>query len=92
MIDSVRALADLDPDERFSARLGIGFVLRDLCRRRLPVDIGLAGGRYHGTIDRVGSDHLDLAEHELDSPRREAAVIHYRIVPLDRLVLVTVRR
>lgn len=90
--DSIRPLGDAEPDERFSARLGIGFVLRDLCRRRLAVDITLARGRYHGTIDRVGSDHLDLAEHDVDSPRREALVDHYRILPLDQLVLVTVRR
>jgi hypothetical protein len=92
VIDSVRPLEDADSDERFSGRLGIGFVLRDLCRRRLAVDISLASGRFHGTIDRVGSDHLDLAEHDVDSPRREALVNNYRIVPLDQLVLVTVRR
>jgi hypothetical protein len=73
-----------------SARLGLGYVLRDLCRRRSAVDIALvSGGTVHGTIDRVGRDHLDLAVHEPGVPRREREVSHYRLVPLG--VIETVR-
>ena len=53
-----------EPVGALSARLGLPFVLRDLCRRRAPVELHLADSRLHGTIDRVGRDHLDLAMHE----------------------------
>src|SRR5258708_1844617 len=41
-----------------------------------------------GTIDRVGRDRLDLAEHEAGVPRRAAAVGRIRIVPFTELLLV----
>jgi hypothetical protein len=71
-----------------SARLGLTFVLRDLCRRRQTVELRLRDGRLHGTIDRVARDHVDLAVHEPGTPRRESAVSEYRIVRLDQIVLV----
>lgn len=72
-----------------SARLGLAFVLRDLCRRRAAVDLGTAAGeRLHGTVDRVGRDHLDLAEHEAGVPRRAASVGRIRILPFDELLVV----
>ena len=72
-----------------SARLGLAFVLRDLCRRRAAVDVSTASSeRLHGTIDRVGRDHLDLAEHEPGVPRRAASVGRIRILPFGELHLV----
>jgi hypothetical protein len=71
-----------------SARLGLPFVLRDLCRRRRPVELLLDGGALHGTVDRVGRDHFDVAVHERGAPRRESAVTEYRIVRLDQVLLV----
>ena len=71
------------------ARLGIAFVLRDLCRRRQGVDVRVAGDLMHGTIDRVGRDHLDLALHGADAPRRERAVTGYRVIPFEVIDLVT---
>jgi hypothetical protein len=71
-----------------SARLGLGFVLRDLCRRRAPVRITTPRDDLHGTIDRVSRDHLDLAEHEPGMARRERAVRARRILPLSQLLLV----
>ena len=72
-----------------SARLGLAFVLRDLCRRRAAVDLSTASGeRLHGTIDRVGRDHLDLAEHQPGVPRRAASVGGIRILPFGELHLV----
>jgi hypothetical protein len=71
-----------------SGRLGITFVLRDLCRRRDPVEVQVPGGRLHGTIDRVGRDHLDLAVHDAGSARRESAVSEYRTVRLAQVLLV----
>ena len=71
-----------------SARLGLPFVLRDLCRRRVAVTLETVVGEMHGTIDRVGRDHLDLAVHEHEVPRRASAVDHVRVVPLGQVVLV----
>ncbi len=71
-----------------SDRLGLVFVLRDLCRRRRPVDIALVTADLHGTLDRVGRDHLDLAVHERGVPRRETAVRDVRIVPFAAVQLV----
>ena len=70
------------------SRLGIAFVLRDLCRRRRAVDVMLSTGEVHGTIDRVGRDHFDLAVHDPGSLRRESAVRELRVVPLSALRLV----
>ncbi|MEP6842657.1 MAG: hypothetical protein ABJA11_03990 [Pseudolysinimonas sp.] len=86
---SVVAEAAAGPAVLLSARLGIAFVLRDLCRRRAAIEVSTASGQtLHGTIDRVGRDHLDLAEHEVGVPRRAAAVGRIRILPFDELVLV----
>ncbi|WBU37818.1 hypothetical protein [Homoserinibacter sp. YIM 151385] len=69
-------------------RLGIAVALRDLTRRRAPVELLTDRSRLRGTIDRVARDHLDLAEHELDEPRRDAAVRRTRLVALATLVCV----
>ena len=73
------------------ARLTLSFVLRDLCRRRASVDLTTPTGSLHGTIDRVGRDHLDLAVHESGEARRESAVRESRAIPLTQLLLVSVR-
>lgn len=71
-----------------AARLGIAFVLRDLCRRRRSLEFTLVTGQVHGTIDRVGRDHFDVAVHEPGIPRRSSVVSEYRIIPFDQLVVV----
>ncbi|MEI5584940.1 MULTISPECIES: hypothetical protein [unclassified Agromyces] len=80
-----------DSSTRVAERIGLAFVLRDLGRRRLPVETEALDGRHHGTIDRVGLDHLDLAMHDPGTPRRERDVRGYRIIPFARLVAVTIR-
>ncbi len=77
-----------EPAASLSARLGLTFVLRDLCRRRAPVDLQGVAGLLHGTIDRVGRDHLDLAAHEPGAARREESVACYLIARLAQIVLV----
>jgi hypothetical protein len=79
------------PSARVAERIGLAFVLRDLSRRRAAVDVETLDGRHHGTIDRVGLDHLDLALHEPGVPRRAREVRGYRLVPFGRLVLVAFR-
>lgn len=77
-----------DSERGVAARLGLGFVLRDLCRRRSAVTVHLADGDLHGTIDRVGRDHLDLAVHDPGVVRRESAVMALRVIPLNQILLV----
>ncbi|MBX9472780.1 hypothetical protein [Microcella sp.] len=86
-----QADVSLDPlvaTSELAARLGVAFLLRDLCRRRAAVIVVTAAGSATGTIDRVGRDHLDLAVHDLDAPRRTSAVEHVRVVAFDQLLLV----
>ena len=85
---SLRAAAVPDGHPSLSARLGLTFVLRDLCRRRRPIDLVLAAGEVHGTLDRVGRDHVDIAVHERGVPRRSSDVREVRIVQLAGLLLV----
>jgi hypothetical protein len=78
---------DDDGHPALADRLGLSFVLRDLCRRRRAVDVVLARSVLHGTIDRVGRDHLDLAVHEAGRSRRDSEVLELRVVALSALVL-----
>lgn len=71
---------------RLRERMTLGFVLRDLARRRVPVTLHAADGReYCGTIDRAASDHLDVALHDRGAPRRADLVTGHRIVPFAAL-------
>lgn len=75
------------PADGLRDRMTLGFLLRDLARRRVPVHLALRDGEtLHGTIDRAGSDHLDLAVHDRGEARRAGAVRSFRIVPLDAVV------
>lgn len=73
-----------EPDRgEVARRLGLGVVLRGLARDRSAVAVRMAGsGTLTGTIDRVGADHLDLAVHPADEPRRGAAVRDLRCLRL----------
>ncbi len=86
--DSLEDASSSESERGLSRRLGLAFVLRDLCRRRQFVELVLRGGVTGGTIDRVGRDHLDLAAHEVGTARRESEVSHYRVVPFARVLLV----
>jgi hypothetical protein len=79
------------PRSRLVDRLGLAFVLRDFCRRRAAVSIATGDAELHGTIDRVGRDHVDLAMHEPGSNRRASNVTEVRIVPLATIVVLRVR-
>jgi len=71
-------------------RMTLGFVLRDLARRRLPMRVALRdGSTVHGTADRAGADHLDLAVHDVGEPRRAAAVRSFRMIPFDAVVWIS---
>lgn len=85
---SLRAAPPAEPPRGLSARLSLSFVLRDLCRRRSALELRLLGDALHGTIDRVGRDHFDVAVHEPGTARRETEVTQYRVVPFAQLLVV----
>jgi len=80
--------AEAESAARLVDRIGLSFVLRDLCRRRKSLEMLTAGGTVTGTIDRVGRDHVDLAVHAAGTLRRAQEVRHFRIVPLAQILLV----
>jgi hypothetical protein len=70
------------------AEPGLRAVLRRIARDRSPVRAVLTDGTaVTGTVDRVGVDFFELAEHPLDVPRRATAVTAVRAVPLPALGL-----
>jgi hypothetical protein len=85
---SLATTAHPESPSSLSAKLGLPFVLRDLCRRRRQIELRLANGLVRGTIDRVGRDHIDVAVHEPGDQRRDSSVSEYRIVRLAQVLLV----
>ena len=76
-------------DGELGRRLGFRSVLRRLGRDRAPVRLVLAdGSSLAGTVDRVGADFLELAEHPLDEPRRAGAVLRVWTLPLTGIAVV----
>jgi hypothetical protein len=66
-----------------SERLGLASVARSWARQRSVVRVLRVGGvPLDGTIDAVGADHLEIAEHDPGEPRRPEAVRRQVLIPL----------
>lgn len=87
-VEGLRHTADARP-AAVSRRFGLRHALRVLSRDRAPVRIhDRDGDHVSGTIDRVLADHLDLARHPGDEPRRTDAVKGMLSVPFAALAAV----
>jgi hypothetical protein len=70
-------------------RLDLRRALRGLARDRSAVQIVLDdGGVVSGTLDRVGADYVELAEHPVDLPRRSEAVQGVRALVIAGIAVV----
>lgn len=83
---AVRAVSGVGPGARtpsvVARRFGLGAALRAVSRDRAVVEVADVDGQgVTGTIDVVGADHLELAEHASDEVRRTANVTGRLLVP-----------
>ncbi len=85
-LDLAGGRPELSPTAGVESRLTLRHPLRTLARNRVYVWVDLVDGQaVSGTIDRVGADHFELAEHAADEPRRASSVRLLRLVPFRAL-------
>jgi hypothetical protein len=91
-VTGVLGLGPRTVEPGLARRVSLGYALRALSRDRSVVALtDTSDLTVTGTIDSVGADALDLAEHPADDPRREANVRGTRTVPFAAIVVVEAR-
>jgi hypothetical protein len=77
------------PAGQVRGQLDLRRALRGLARDRSAVQMLMDdGGMLSGTLDRVGSDYVEIAEHPADLPRRSEAVLGVRAVVISAVAVV----
>lgn len=85
------------PLDRVSRRVDLRLALRGIARDRSPVLVTVRGAsagatsggtEISGTIDRVGADFIEMAQHAVWEPRRAAGVRSVALVPLRAVIAV----
>lgn len=90
---SLTGLRNQSATARTARRFGLGYALRALSRDRATVAVALRGApAVIGTIDAVGADHLDLAEHHDGEQRRRENVRRTITLPFVALLSIESRR
>jgi hypothetical protein len=78
-----------EPPGHVRVRLDLRRALRGLARDRAAVQLVLDdGGLLTGTVDRVGADYVELAEHALGEARRAESVQGVRAVVIESIAVV----
>jgi hypothetical protein len=94
-LGAVQAVAGLTREHAPEAsavrrRLALASALRGLARDRAAVALRLRDGTVlSGTVDRVGADFVELAEHPVGEPRRPDQVTGVRAVAFGAVATVT---
>jgi hypothetical protein len=84
-----RRTAVPEPAGGVRSRLDLRWALRGLARDRAVVRVVLDDGAVlTGTLDRVGVDYVELAEHPADQPRRSEVVHGVRAIVLGAIAVV----
>lgn len=78
-----------DQSNTAARRFGLGVALRGISRDRSAVAVHDLGGTvWVGTIDFVGSDHIEVVLHPADAFRRSDAVTGRRVVPWSAIAVI----
>jgi hypothetical protein len=89
VVDGLVALSRAPGTEaKVAAKRGLRIALRRLAHSRAQVQLHLSDISIVGTIDQVGQDFLEIAEHPAGEPRRPRMIRTVRTVPLTALLLV----
>ncbi|MDP9460596.1 MAG: hypothetical protein M3Q22_10220, partial [Actinomycetota bacterium] len=84
-----RSTAPVQAAGAVRGQLDLRRAVRALARDRAAVQVVLDdGGVLTGTVDRVGADYLELAEHPGDQPRRAEVVQRVRAIVLDAVAVI----